>query len=104
MLSKSRYISGQQCNKLLWFKSIRKPPPEEMDEATKDRLKAGDDVGDLAKELFPGGTEIEYLPDYFEKMIEDTNLAIEKGAPIYEATFVIDNNMIRADLYVIDSL
>ena len=98
MLSKSRYISGQQCNKLLWFKSIRKPPPEEMDEATKDRLKAGDDVGDLAKELFPGGTEIEYLPDNHEKMLEDTNLAIEKGAPIYEATFVIDNNMIRADL------
>ena len=98
MLSKSRYISGQQCNKLLWFKSIRKPPPEEMDEATKDRLKAGDDVGDLAKELFPGGTEIEYLPDNPEKMVEDTNMAIEKGAPIYEATFFIDNNLIRADL------
>ena len=98
MLSKSSYISGQQCNKLLWFKSIRKPPPEEMNEATKDRLKAGDDVGNLAKELFPGGTEIEYLPDNIEKMVEDTNLAIEKVAPIYEATFVIDNNMIRADL------
>jgi len=98
MLSKSRYISGQQCNKLLWFKAIRKPPPEEMDEGAKDRLKAGDHVGDLAKELFPGGTEIEYLPDNPEKMVEDTNLAIEKRAPIYEATFVIDNNMIRADL------
>ena len=98
MLSKSRYISGHQCNKLLWFKSIRKPPPEEMDEATKDRLKAGDDVGDLAKKLFPGGTEIEYLPDNPEKMVEDTNMAIEKGEPIYEATFFIDNNLIRADL------
>ena len=98
MLSKSKYISGQQCYKLLWFKSIRKPPPEEMDEGTKDRLKAGEDVGDLAKELFPGGTEIEYLPDNPEKMVEDTNLAIKKGKPIYEATFVIDNNLIRADL------
>jgi len=98
MLSKSSYISGQQCNKLLWFKSIRKPPPEEMDEASKDRLKAGDEIGDLAKELFPGGTEIEYLPDNHEKMIEDTNLALEKGAPIYEATFVVDNNLIRVDL------
>ena len=82
----------------MWFKSIRKPPPEEMDEGTKDRLKAGEDVGDLAKELFPGGTEIEYLPDNPEKMVEDTNLAIEKGKPIYEATFIIDNNLIRADL------
>ncbi|SVC55742.1 uncharacterized protein METZ01_LOCUS308596, partial [marine metagenome] len=98
MLSKSRYISGQQCNKLLWFKSIGKSPPEKLDEGTQDRLKAGEDVGNLAKELFPGGTEIEYLPDNHEKMLEDTNLAIEKGAPIYEATFVIDNNLIRADL------
>ena len=98
MLSKSRYISGQQCHKLLWFKAIRKPPPEKLDEGAQDRLKAGEDVGNLAKELFPGGTEIEYLPDNHEKMLEDTNLAIEKGAPIYEATFVIDNNMIRADL------
>ncbi|SVD15103.1 uncharacterized protein METZ01_LOCUS367957, partial [marine metagenome] len=53
MLSKSKYISGQQCYKLLWFKSIRKPPPEELDEGAKDRLKAGEDVGNLAKELFP---------------------------------------------------
>jgi len=98
LLSKSRYISGQQCYKLLWFKTIRKPPPEKLDEGAQDRLKAGEDVGNLAKELFPGGTEIEYLPDNHEKMLEDTNLAIEKGAPIYEATFVIDNNMIRADL------
>jgi len=98
LLSKSKYISGQQCKKLLWFKSINKKPPEEMDEGTRDRLKAGEDVGDLAKKLFPGGTEIEYLPDNLEKMVEDTNLAIEKGKPIYEATFVIDNNLIRVDL------
>ena len=31
-------------------------------------------------------------------MVEDTNMAIEKGEPIYEATFFIDNNLIRADL------
>ena len=98
MLSKSRYISGQQCYKLLWFKSIRKSPPEKLDEGAQDRLKAGEDVGNLAKELFPGGTEIEYLRNNPEKMVEDTNLAIKKGKPIYEATFVIDNNLIRADL------
>ena len=98
MLSKSKYISGQQCDKLLWFKSIRKPPPEEMDEGSKDRLKAGDDVGNLSKELFPGGTEIEYLANNLEKMVEDTNLAIKKGKPIYEATFALNNIMIRADL------
>ena len=98
MLSKSKYISGQQCDKLLWFKSINKKPPEEMDEATKDRLKAGDDVGNFAKELFPGGTEIEYLRNNLEKMVEDTNLAIKKGKPIYEATFALNNIMIRADV------
>jgi hypothetical protein len=98
MLSKSRYISGQQCDKLLWFKSINKPLPEKKDKGTEDRLKTGNEIGNLAKELFPGGVDIEYLPDNPEKMVEDTNLAIEKGAPIYEATFVIDNNLIRVDL------
>ena len=57
-LSKSKNISGQQCTKLLWFQSIGQKPPEEVDEGTKDRLKAGEDVGNYAKELFPGGVEI----------------------------------------------
>ena len=98
MLSKSKYISGQQCDQLLWFKSTNKKPPEERDEGTKDRLKARENVGNYAKELFPEGTEIEYLPDNPKKMTEDTNLAMKKGKPIYEATFVVDNLLIRADL------
>ena len=98
MLSKSKYISGQQCDQLLWFKSINKKPPEERDEGTKDRLKAGEDVGNYAKELFPEGTEIEYLRSNPKKMVKDTKLAIKKGKPIYEATFVVDNLLVRADL------
>ena len=98
MLTKSKYISGQQCNKLLWFKSIRKPPPEELDEATKDRLKAGEEVGDQAKELFPGGIEIELNRD-FEKMVEETKQAIAAGInTIYEATFIEENVLIRVDI------
>ena len=69
-----------------------------MDEGTQDRLKAGENVGNQAKELFPGGTEIEYLRNNTKKMVEDTKQAIEKGKPIYEATFVVDNIMIRADI------
>ena len=72
MLSKSEYISGQQCDQLLWFKSTNKKPPEERDEGTKDRLKAGEHVGNYAKELFPEGTEIEYLRNNPQKMVEDT--------------------------------
>ena len=96
-LSKSKYISGQQCTKLLWFQSIGQKPPEEVDEGTKDRLKAGEDVGNYAKELFPGGVEIEFQ-DSRNEMIKDTNLAIKAGKPIYEATFMLNNTLIRADL------
>ena len=31
MLLKSRYISGQQCKKLLWFESIRSSLPKDRE-------------------------------------------------------------------------
>lgn len=48
----------------------------------------GHAVGDLACELFPGGTEIEFNPKDFSGMAAKTKQLIEEGGNvIYEATF-----------------
>jgi hypothetical protein len=63
IISKSKYVSGLQCHKYLWY-LINDPesiPP--FDEVTQFRFQQGHDVGNLAKSLFPGGIEIEHGVD-----------------------------------------
>mgnify|MGYP001453295279 FL=1 len=96
-LSKSSFISGQQCEKLLWLSSQNIKPSKEIDDSAKDRLKVGDEVGNLAKQIFSGGVEIGYEND-ITKMTAKTNDAILAEKTIYEATFQIDDILIRVDL------
>ena len=49
MLSKSKFILGQQCAKSFWLDLKDEPPTNEADDAAKDRLRAGDEVGEIAK-------------------------------------------------------
>ena len=96
-LSKSSFITGQQCEKLLWLSSQNIKPSKEIDDSAKDRLKVGDEVGNLAKQIFSGGVEIGYEKD-ITKMTAKTNDAILAEKTIYEATFQIDDILIRVDL------
>jgi hypothetical protein len=58
MLSKSRYLNGLQCPKLLWV-AINEPERlPEPDAATQHIFDQGHLVGELAKKLFPGGIDI----------------------------------------------
>ena len=97
VLSKSSFIAGQQCEKLLWFVSHGVKSSQDIDDSTKDRLKAGEKVGNLAKEIFPSGIEIDFEDD-IAKMTTKTNDAIVANKTIYEATFLIDDILIRVDL------
>ena len=51
MLSKSKFILGQQCTKSFWL-DLNDEPPTMTDDAAKDRLRAGDEVGEIAKKYF----------------------------------------------------
>jgi len=97
-LSKSGYISGQQCNKLLWFTSHNIKSSQEMDAGAKDRLKVGEEVGNMAKKLFPDGVEIDFNINDVNSMVEKTFEAIMSGKPIYEATFLSEGILVRVDL------
>ena len=57
-LSKSTFLMGRQCSKLLWFRYNTKaqiPAPGESQQAVFDQ---GSEVGELAHQLFPGGIAV----------------------------------------------
>ena len=54
-LSKSKYLDGLKCPKLLWYEYNRKEDFPEVDAATQAIMDQGQVVGELAQTLFPGG-------------------------------------------------
>lgn len=99
MLSKSKFIIGQQCQKYLWLKDKGIQITNIPDESAKERLRAGNEVGEEAKNLFPGGINIEYHKKDFNKMCEITKEAIRSGnSTIYEASFFEEGVFIRVDI------
>jgi len=99
MLSKSKFILGQQCNKSFWFDINNVEPTNPPEEGALDRLSVGNEVGDISKELFPGGKEVPYMPGEQLKMAEITRKYLDEGiTSIYEASFVYDDIFVRVDL------
>lgn len=86
-LSKSKYIKGLQCRKALWLEKHKPELKTEVDAQTKQNFAIGHQVGDLAKQLFPNGVEIEFNAQNFPIMITQTKQLITDGTKvIYEAT------------------
>ena len=99
MLSKSKFILGQQCVKSFWFDINNIEPTNPTDEAAEARLSAGNEVGEISKTIFPDGKDVPYLPGEPDKMFEITKQLIDEGiTSIYEASFIHDDIFIRVDL------
>jgi hypothetical protein len=100
-LSKSQYIRGLQCHKSLWLYKHEPELRDIPDTQTESKFEVGYQVGDLAKELFPNGVEIEFDSANFKGMIEKTKELIDNGCEvIYEATFKEDGIFAMADILV----
>jgi len=99
-LSKSRYMSGRQCHKRLWYETNRRneiPPPDEQTQAI---FAQGDAVGAVAKRLFPGGIEVAPGDFYWDRIATRTRELLEARKPLYEAAFVHQGGAARVDLLV----
>ena len=53
IISKSKYLEGLQCHKYLWYLCNEPKLIPEFDEATMLRFQWGNEIGNLAKLLFP---------------------------------------------------
>ncbi len=103
-LSKSLIIKGMQCPKALFLQ--KNPPafdfPPQPDLEAK--FRAGNEVGILAQQLFPGGTEVPFEDLTVPEQVAQTKQLIADGAKvIYEASFEYDGIFVKVDILVKDS-
>ena len=78
-LSKSKYLSGLQCHKLLWHQYNAKDVIPKIDSSTQAIFDQGHVVGEYAKKLFPGGIEVSKDILAYDKVVEETTKAIAMG-------------------------
>ena len=98
ILSKSKILLHKQCPKRLWLK-VHKPELAEVDPAAEARFRDGNQVGEVARRLYPGGDFIDTLNR--KEALTRTAMALEAGnKPIFEAAFLHNDVLIRADLLV----
>ena len=93
-ISKSKYMLGLQCPRLLWV-SVNQPealPP--IDEETQLRFDQGHEVGSFAKMLFPGGIEVPHDHDSVKK----TQELIPQRKTIFEASFSCNKTFAKSDI------
>lgn len=97
-LSKSRYISGLQCEKLLWWQ-VHEPAENEDDSAVSHLLQRGRLVGEAARKFLPDGVSIGGPHTQFADRINATVKAMAGNAPrIYEASFAADGVFVSVDI------
>ncbi len=99
-LSKSQFVSGLQCPKMLWWMAHEPEAPElAVDEELRVILERGRRVGELARTFVPGGVLIDIPHHDIKRRLADTALAITDGAPvIYEASFLEDGIFVAVDI------
>ena len=106
LFSKSSFTKGLQCPKILWMDAHMK---DKFDKSLIDfdRLKAGNEVGDMAMAYFGDFVEVEQNFKFYEmadktaELIAEAKQIIQQGGKpfsICEATFVKDGTVCMADI------
>jgi len=99
LLTKSKFLSGLQCPRLLWINIHKKELLPEFDISTLNKFREGHDVGELAKELFPDGVDLP-VEDFMQNL-QFTKEALDHKKPLFEAGFVTEDKLFsRADILV----
>lgn len=95
-LSKSKYCSAIQCNKILWLDTYK---IEEKEELNNDSvLENGKEVGEIAKNLFQNRIDIKFNND-LNIMVNETKQCLKKEKiVITEASFIYENNFCSVDI------
>ena len=99
-LSKSRFVAGWQCEKLLWWK-VHEPDSSELQpgKVLQDLFDQGRHVGELARLAFPGGVLIDDPHRACTDRLASTQAALDAGAPaIFEACFEAGDVFVSVDV------
>jgi len=99
-LSKSRFVTGWQCEKQLWW-TVHEPDAVELqpDKVLQDLFDQGRQVGELARALFPEGVLIAAPRGAYAERIAETQAAVTAGAAvIFEASFEAGGVFVAVDV------
>ncbi|MDH3809054.1 MAG: DUF2779 domain-containing protein [Desulfuromonadales bacterium] len=102
-LSKSLILTGMQCPKALYL--AKNPPAFEFPPQphVEAKFQTGNQVGVLAQQLFPGGTEVPFDGLSVTEQIAQTRQLIDAGElVIYEASFAFETIFVKVDILVKD--
>jgi hypothetical protein len=99
-ISKSRFVSGTQCQKKLYFDVFRKELKPKVSEQQQALFDTGHLLGKLAQEVFPGGMDVtDGMNGDWAIAIQRTVNSIQQGvSTIYEATFSINGGFAALDI------
>lgn len=97
-ISKSKYLSGFQCPKLIWYQYNRKGEIPEPDAATQAVFDQGHLVGKLAQSLFPGGLNVSPGTFSIPAVTAATREAVKHRKPLFEAGFTHKKAFARVDV------
>ena len=101
-LSKSRFIKSIQCQKALYLGKHHSELKDEISEDQQALFSQGTSVGELATQLFPGGTDVtpESFYDFSPSIEKTKELLNQKDVIIYEAAFQFEGILCALDILV----
>ena len=99
MLTKSKLLISSQCSRRLWL-LVNHPELQEEDPNSAIKIKAGNEVGALARSLYPDGIEVKTLNKSEALTHTKEIMAKQSNQPIFEAAFEVNNVLVRVDLLI----
>lgn len=98
-LSKSRYLSGIQCEKRLWLEHHEPDKASAPSSFQTHLLDQGRLLGRLARARFEDGVLIQVDSQPLKKAVADTKAALAQGATtVFEAAFEADGAYVLVDI------
>ena len=99
-LTKSRYIQGLQCTKLLWLSVSGKDiaRPAEVDDAARHRFEIGNKVTEYARLCFPNGILITENHLKLNEAVDNTKTIMSNAKVVFEPTFLHSRFICRLDI------
>jgi hypothetical protein len=100
MLSKSRFLAGEQCQLRLWYQCFNPELATEISPFQQAIFDTGHEVGELATQLYPEGILIREDHLHHKEAVQTTLKAMQNPnvKSIYEAAFIYDDVRIRVDI------
>jgi hypothetical protein len=98
LISKSKFIGGLQCQKLLWHAYNAKHLIPETDAATQAIFDQGHEVGALSRKMFPDGVEVGAGILAPQEVLPLTQEALKLRKPLFEAGFAAHGGYCRIDI------